>query len=153
MLHRISCACCLFFLTISSLLTVISPTTASASSPKSTIQSHILADFPTVDPNYIYNQLFYMVTDFQHREAGYDNNLPVNVNGHDEFANYWSQELMRDVAGFGAQVRRDAFNVAGWQERPSTVPAFNVEVTVPGVTHPLQVVTIGSHSTGCACCT
>jgi len=82
MLHRISCACCLFFLAISSLLTFISPTTASASSPKSTIHAHTLADFPTVDPNYIYNQLFYMVTNFQHREAGYDNNLPVIVAIH-----------------------------------------------------------------------
>src|SRR5207253_53191 len=63
-------------------------------------------------------------------------------------ANYWSQELMRDVSGFGAQVRRDAFNVAGWQERPATVPAFNVEVTVPVVTHPEQVVVIGCHYDG-----
>src|SRR5437660_308197 len=148
MLHRISCACCLFFLTISSLLTVISPTTASASSPKSTIHAHTLADFPTVDPNYIYNQLFYMVTNFQHREAGYDNKLPVNVNRHDEFAAYWAQEMQHNLAGFGVQVRRDEFNVAGWQERPSTVPAFNVEVTVPGVTHPEQVVVIGCHYDG-----
>src|SRR5947209_9954992 len=148
MLYRISCTCCLFFLAISSLLTVVLPTSASASSPKSTIQHRTLADFPTVDPNYIYSQLFYMVTNFQHREAGYDNNLPVNVNGHDEFANYWSQELMRDVAGFGARVRRDPFNVAGWQNRPPTVPAFNVEVTIPGVTHPEQVVVIGCHYDG-----
>src|SRR5207248_4717225 len=117
MLHRISSACCLFFLAISSLLTFVSPTTASASSPKSIIQDRTLADCPTVDPNYIYNQLFYMVTNFQHREAGYDNDLPANVNGHEEFANYWSQELMRDVAGFGAQARRYTFNVAGWQQR------------------------------------
>jgi PKD repeat protein len=148
MLHRISCACCLFFLAISSLLTVVSPTIVSARSPKSTIQDRALADFPAIDPNYIYNQLFYMVTNFQHREAGYDNNLPVNVNGHDEFANYWSQELMKNVAGFGARVRRDTFNVAGWQQRPATVPAFNVEVTVPGVTHPEQVVVIGCHYDG-----
>src|SRR5947209_9376708 len=148
MLYRISCTCCLFFLAISSLLTVVLPTSASASSPKSTIQHRTLADFPTVDPNYIYSQLFYMVTNFQHREAGYDNNLPINVNGHDEFANYWSQELMRDVAGFGARVRRDPFNVAGWQGRPPTVPAFNVEVTIPGVTHPEQVVVIGCHYDG-----
>src|SRR5256714_12907172 len=148
MLHRISCACCLFFLTISSLLTFVSPTTAGASSPKSTIHAHTLADFPTVDPNYIYNQLFYMVTNFQHREAGYDNNLPVNVNGHDEYAAYWSQELMKNVAGFGAQVRRDEFNVVGWQGRPAIVPAFNLEVTIPGVTHPEQVVVIGCHYDG-----
>ena len=64
MLHRISCACCLFFLAISSLLTVVSPTTASASNPKLTSQDRTLTDFPAVDPNYIYNQLFYMVTSF-----------------------------------------------------------------------------------------
>lgn len=148
MLHRISSACCLFFLAISTLLATVSPIAASASIAKPTIQDRALADFPAVDPNYIYNQLFYMVTNFQHREAGYDNNLPVNVNGHDEFANYWSQELMKDVAGFGARVRRDTFNVTGWQGRPPTVPAFNVEVTIPGVTHPEQVVVIGCHYDG-----
>src|SRR5437764_15471626 len=140
MLHRISCACCLFFLAISSLLTFVSPTTASASSPKSTIHNHTLADFPTVDPNYIYSQLFYMVTNFQHREAGYDDNLPANVNGHDEFAAYWSQEIMGDLQGFGPQARRDEFPIKGWQGRPTIVPAFNLEVSVPGITHPEQVV-------------
>ena len=148
MRHRISCACCLFFLAISSLLTIFTTTPASARSPKSTIQQHALADFPTVDPNYIYDQLFYMATSYQHREAGYDNNLPVTQNGHDEFASYWSQELMKNVAGFGAQVRRDEFNVAGWQGRPAIVPAFNLEVTIPGVTHPEQVVVIGCHYDG-----
>src|SRR2546428_4438895 len=92
-----------------------------------------LADFPTVDPNYIYNQLFYMATHFQHREAGFDNNLPMNINGHDEFANYWTQEIMHDLLGFGPQIRHDSFPVLGWLNRPATVPAFNVEVSVPGI--------------------
>ncbi|HKT37047.1 MAG TPA: M28 family peptidase, partial [Ktedonobacterales bacterium] len=105
-------------------------------------------DFPTVDPSYIYNQLFYMVTHYQRREAGYDNNQPVNVNGHDEFAAYWQAEMLRDLQGFGAQARRDAFHVDGWQGRPAVVDAFNVEVTVPGVTHPEQVVVIGCHYDG-----
>ncbi|HEY6410637.1 MAG TPA: M28 family peptidase [Ktedonobacteraceae bacterium] len=151
MLHRTTCACCLLFLTFSSLLaivSIISPTPVSAHSPKSTIQQHTLAEFPTVDPNYIYNQLFYMATSFQHREAGYDNNLPVNINGHDEYAAYWSQEITKNLAGFGPQVRRDEFTVAGWQGRPAVVPAFNLEVTIPGVTHPEQIVVIGCHYDG-----
>src|SRR5947209_1476878 len=73
----------------------------------------VLADFPTVDPNYTYDQLFYVATHFQHREAGYDANLPVSLNGHDEFAAYWAQEMMHNLQGFGAQVRNDQFKVPG----------------------------------------
>src|SRR5438034_1792754 len=148
MQHPIARACCLIFLAISSLLTLVSTTPISANNPKSYTGQHALQDFPTVDPNYIYDRLFFIATSFQHREAGYDNNLPVNENGHDEFAAYWSQEISQNLAGFGPQVRRDAFLVAGWQGRPAVVPAFNVEVTIPGVTHPEQVVIIGCHYDG-----
>ena len=132
---------CLLILTLSLLL----PATVNATSSTSTYHQLALADFPTVDPNYIYDQLFFMVTHYQRREAGYDKNLPVNTNGHDEFATYWAQEMQHNLAGFGAQVRRDEFPVQGWQGRPATVPAFNVEVTVPGVSHAEQVVVIGCH--------
>lgn len=112
------------------------------------LQQQELADFPSVDPDYIYNQLFYMATHFQHREAGYDTGLPENINGHDEFANYWTQEMLQDLRSFGAQVQRDAFALKGWKGRPAPVPAFNVEVSVPGVLHPEQVVVIGCHYDG-----
>ena len=131
---------CLLVLTLSFLI----PATASATSLNA-FHQQTAADFPTVDPNYIYDQLYYMVTHFQRREAGYDNNLPVNVNGHDEFAAYWTQEMQRNFTGFGTQVSRDEFSVQGWLGRPATVPAFNVEVTIPGVSHPEQVVVIGCH--------
>src|ERR1700693_623007 len=55
---------------------------------------------------------------------------------------------MKNMAGFGPQVRRDDFPVAGWVGRPANVPAFNLEVTIPGVTHPAQVVVIGCHYDG-----
>jgi len=129
-------------------LVFLLPNTVNATSLKSIHHEQASADFPTVDPNYIYDQLFYMVTHFQHREAGYDNNLAVNLNGHDEFAAYWAQEMQHNLAGFGVQVRRDEFSVQGWQGRPATVPAFNVEVTVPGISHPEQVVVIGCHYDG-----
>ena len=144
MLNQKSRIFCLLVLTLVFLL----PNTVNATSLKSIHREQASADFPTVDPNYIYDQLFYMVTHFQHREAGYDNNLAVNVNGHDEFAAYWAQEMQHNLAGFGVQVRRDEFSVQGWQGRPATVPAFNVEVTVPGISHPEQVVVIGCHYDG-----
>ena len=144
MLYRGMRLCCLLVLTLSFLL----PNVTNAATSETAYYHYALADFPTVDPNYIYDQLFYMVTHFQRREAGYDNNLPVNINGHDEFAAYWAQEVLRDLNGFGAQIRHDAFPVQGWLGRPATVPAFNVEVTVPGVSHPEQIVVIGCHYDG-----
>ncbi len=93
MRSRITSTYCLFLLIMSFLLPATIP--AYAGSAKPTHQRYALADFPTVDPNYIYDQLFYMATNFQHREAGYDNNLPANINGHDEFASYWSQEMVK----------------------------------------------------------
>jgi PKD repeat protein len=154
MRNRIIQICCLFILTLSFLL----PATAHANTLKTSyhkqpsmlgaMHQNPAADFPTVDPNYIYDQLFYMATNFQRREAGYDNNLPVTINGHDEFAAYWAQEISKDLQGFGPQVRRDEFPVKGWVGRPAIVPAFNVEVSVPGVTHPEQVVFIGCHYDG-----
>jgi len=144
MLYRSTRLCCLLILSLSFSL----PATVKASTSTPTSNQQPLTDFPTVDPNYIYDQLFFVATNFQRREAGYDNNLPVSINGHDEFAAYWAQEMLRDLAGFGAQVKRDAFTVQGWQGRPAVVPAFNVEVTVPGVSHPEQVVVVGCHYDG-----
>src|SRR5436305_1419640 len=58
---------------------------SSASGIDTTSEPGHLSKFAVVDPNYIYNQLFYMATHFLHREAGFDTNLPPKVNGHDEF--------------------------------------------------------------------
>src|SRR6266851_4212326 len=141
MLRRTICLCVVA-------ITLLLPATSFASGHTIMQASANSTGLPTIDPSYIYSQLFYMVTHYQHREAGYDNNLPVNVNGHDEFAAYWSQEIMKDLRGFGPQVRHDPFPVQGWRGRPATVPAFNVEVTVPGVVHPEQIVVIGCHYDG-----
>lgn len=139
MLPRLIRICCLCVL----ICNVLLPVTVSANAPEITYRQETAADFPTVDPDYIYNQLFYMTTHFQHRSAGY------NINqGHDQFAAYWSQEMVRDLQGFGPQVRRDNFPIPGWRGTPATVPAFNVEVSVPGVIHPEQVVVIGCHYDG-----
>jgi len=147
MSRRIAQVCCSLLLAIGFLLPALTVGPAQASTLQ-IAHSQAAVAFPTVDPDYIYNQLFYMVTHYQHREAGYDTNLPPSVNGHDEFAAYWAQEMQRDLQGFGAQVVHDPFPVQGWVGRPAEVPAFNVEVSVPGALHPEQVVVIGCHYDG-----
>ncbi len=92
--------------------------------------SPVSLDFPVPDPLYIYNQFAYVTSHFQRREAGYTANQ-----GHDQFAAYWTQEMMNNLAGLGAQVRRDTFPIHGWRERAATLPAFNMEVTVPGLAY------------------
>ena len=126
------------------------PAAASATpNPPSAMAVPLAAsDFPAVDPNYIYDQLATMATGFQHREAGYDNNLPASQNGHDEFAAYWTREITANLQGFSPATRRDPFPVQGWSGRPAAVQAFNVEVSVTGLTHPEQVVIIGCHYDG-----
>lgn len=109
-----------------------------------------VSKLPMVEPGYIYNQLSILATHFQHRESGYDHNLPANVNGHDEFATYWAQEMQQNLQGFASQPQHDAFSIPGWSQRPTIADAFNVEVTVPGATHPAQVVVIGCHYDGMA---
>lgn len=152
MLRSTTRICCLFLLACMFFL----PSVSLASPSRITALKDASPAFPAVDPAYIYNQLFYMGTHFLRREAGYDNKLPPLINGHDEFAAYWTQEMLRDLQGLGAQVRRDPFPVQGWvghtlngpPVRKPTVPAVNVEVSVPGVTHPEQVVVIGCHYDG-----
>lgn len=100
-------------------------------------------DFPVVDPNYIYNQLAYTTTNFQERQAGYVANA-----GHDQFAAYWSQEMLKNLHGFGPQVRQDQFPIHGWRDSAATLPAFNMEVSVPGLTHPEQEGILGCHYDG-----
>jgi hypothetical protein len=103
---------------------------------------------PAVDADYLYDQFATLATQFIHREAGFDTGLPPGQNGHDEFAAYWTQQMLHSLDGFGAQVRQDAFAIPGWRGRPARRPAVNVEVSVPGLTHPEQVVVIGCHYDG-----
>jgi hypothetical protein len=99
---------------------------------------------PGIDPQFIYRQLAYMATHFKHREAGYLS----SATGHDGFARYWTSEMLKLLGPFGATARRYPFKIAGWLGRPATAPAVNVEITVPGVTHPAKVVVIGCHYDG-----
>jgi hypothetical protein len=101
------------------------------------------ADFPVVDPLYIYQQLAYLTSHFQRREAGY-----VANQGHDRFAAYWAQEMAHNLQGFDPQITRDPFFIQGWRGRPASLPAFNVEVSIPGLLHPEQEVIIGCHYDG-----
>lgn len=101
------------------------------------------ANFPVVDPLYIYNQLAYLTTTFQRREAGY-----VTGQGHDRFATYWTQTMAQNLQGFHPQIKEDYFFIQGWQRRPATLPGFNMEVSIPGLSHPEQEIVVGCHYDG-----
>lgn len=129
--------CVLLFACCSLLCTPGGPAPVHAQGPANN------ADFPVVDPLYIYQQLAYLTAHFQRREAGY-----VTNQGHDLFASYWTQEMAHNLQGFGPQIVRDSFTIQGWQGRPASQVAFNMEVSVPGLTHPEQEVIIGCHYDG-----
>jgi hypothetical protein len=99
---------------------------------------------PGIDPRFIYDQLAYMATHFQHREAGY----AAGGAGHDAFARYWTAQMLQLLGRYGATAQRYPFKIPGWLGRPATTPGVNVEITVPGVTHAAQVVVIGCHYDG-----
>ena len=108
-----------------------------------------IAGFPpalAVDCDYIYAQLVQIATANPGREAGQGKNKP----GHDGFANAWMAEILKQLAGFGATVFKDAFPIQGYAGRPAIAPAVNVEVTVAGAVHPEQMVVIGCHYDGFA---
>jgi len=140
---------CLLWLTILTLIMTLTPT-AFATSQAAPSGQQAAATVPGIDANYIYQQLDYMATHFLRREAGYDTNLPPVANGHDEFANYWVDHMLSLLGNYGAVATRYPFPVQGWKNRPTPVPAVNVEVTVPGVSHPEQEVIIGCHYDGMA---
>jgi hypothetical protein len=96
---------------------------------------------PGIDPAYIYRELDYMVTHFQHREAGYQ----AGSAGHSGFARYWQRQMLALLGQFGARARNYPFAVRGWLGRPATAPAADVEVTVPGLADPAHEVIIGCH--------
>ena len=139
---------CLLWLVISMLSMTFAPAVFAHNTRTTTpkAQGSALA-LPGIDPHFIYQQLFYMVTHFQQRESGYSTEPG---NGHDGFAKYWSQEMVSLLGDYGARARNDTFPIQGWRGRPTTTPAVNVEVTVPGILHPEQVVVIGCHYDGMA---
>lgn len=116
------------------------PVTSAAGLPR----ARAAAPVPGIDPQFIYDQLAFMATHFQRREAGY----VAGSAGHTGFARYWSAEMLRLLGQYGATARRYPFKVQGWLRRPATEPAVNVEVTVPGVTQAANVVVIGCHYDG-----
>jgi hypothetical protein len=124
------------------------PKSKASSTPNTPVATSVPApsyDFPAVNANYIYDQLYYMSMTFQQRESGFD--LSPEHNGHKAFAHYWAQAMQQNLRGFHPQVSYDTFT-GGWISRPGDSPSYNVEVTIPGALHPDQVVIVGSHYDG-----
>ncbi|GAC1631369.1 MAG: hypothetical protein NVS4B2_15270 [Chloroflexota bacterium] len=82
------------------------------------------------------------------RVAGRDTGQPPRVNGHDEFAARWVQEMLRNLHGLPVTVIRQPFATPGFRDLPATRPGINVLVVIPGSRHPEQAVVVGSHYDG-----
>ncbi|HEV2458909.1 MAG TPA: M28 family peptidase, partial [Ktedonobacterales bacterium] len=122
-----------------------SPSRGKATPPPNTGPSVPIFDFPAVDANYVYDQLYFMSSTFQQRESGFDRS--PEDNGHQAFARYWAQQMQQNLRGFGPAITYDSFQ-GGWISRAADSPSYNVEVIVPGALHPEQVVVVGSHYDG-----
>jgi hypothetical protein len=132
--------CCLVLLSLTGM--AMRPLDSTPTPSQGTQQQNSI--FPTVDPNYIYDQLYTMANRFQHRESGYDG---AN-SSHKAFADYWSQEMLKQLSGFAPVATTFPFNPRGWLNRVTTSPGYNVEVSIPGAVHPEQIVIIGCHYDG-----
>jgi len=105
-------------------------------------------DKPVVDINYVTSQLVTMSTNYLMRYSGFDEGLPPQVNGWQEFFDYWRAQ-MRDPSVLGA------FAKAGHiDDHPFPVNAFGASaplpgddmvLTIPGASCPGQTTLIAGH--------
>jgi hypothetical protein len=127
--------------------------TAGASAPQAVAESEQGQARPTVDVNYLYDQLFLMSTSYIYRVSGADgppqdprspHNLPPTINGWQEFFAHWKAQ-MTDPRVMGSLARdvsvRDHFFQLGFMPYQSDV----AEVTLPGAVCAGQRVLLGSH--------
>ncbi|TMM37869.1 MAG: M28 family peptidase [Actinobacteria bacterium] len=111
-------------------------------------------DRPVVDAAFLYNELYFLATNFIFRAAGADgplanpadpNNLPPNYNGAQEFYQWFAQEMTNaDAAHMGPLGR---FLTAKDHIYPTRVWQLNdLSVTIPGQDCPGQVALIAGHN-------
>src|SRR5438874_5829662 len=109
---------------------------------------------PVVDATFLYNELYFLATNFIFRAAGADgplanpadpNNLPPNYNGAQEFYQWFAQETTNaDAAHMGPLGR---FLTAKDHIYPTRVWQLNdLSVTIPGQDCPGQVALIAGHN-------
>jgi PKD domain/Peptidase family M28 len=111
-------------------------------------------DRPVVDAAFLYNELYFLATNFIFRVAGADgplanpadpNNLPPNYNGAQEFYKWFAQEMTNaDAAHMGPLGR---FMTAKDHVYPTRVWQLDdLSVTIPGRDCPGQVALIAGHN-------
>ncbi len=116
--------------------------------------AHTNQALPVVDATFLYNELYYLATNFIYRVAGADgplstpddpNNLPANYNGAQEFYQWFKQELTNaDAAHMGPL---GAVMTAKDHLFPTRIWQLNdVSVTIPGQSCPGEVALIAGHN-------
>jgi hypothetical protein len=109
---------------------------------------------PVIDTTFLYNELYYLATNFIFRVAGADgplsdpndtNNLPANYNGTQEFYKWFGREMTNaDAAHMGPL---GAYMTAKDHPFPTRVWQLNdLSVTIPGQSCAGQVALIAGHN-------
>jgi hypothetical protein len=109
---------------------------------------------PVVDTTFLYNELYFLATNFIFRVAGADgplsdpadpNNLPANYNGAQEFYQWFAAEMTNPDAGHMGPMGR--FMTAKDHVYPTRIWQLNdLSVTIPGQSCPGQVALIAGHN-------
>jgi hypothetical protein len=109
---------------------------------------------PVVDTTFLYNELYFLATNFIFRTAGADgplsdpsnpNNLPANYNGAQEFYKWFGAEMTNSDANHMGPLGR--FMTAKDHIYPTRVWQLNDEtVTIPGQSCPGQAALIAGHN-------
>jgi hypothetical protein len=109
---------------------------------------------PVVDTKFLYDELYFLATNFIFRVAGADgplndpsdpNNLPANYNGAQEFYQWFGAEMTNSDAGHMGPMGR--FMTAKDHVYPTRLWQLNdLSVTIPGQSCPGQVALIAGHN-------
>jgi len=97
---------------------------------------------------YMVRQLASFSDRYWARVAGRDTGLPPQVNGHDEFADRWTREMLDNLRGLPAGVVRQQFTTPGFRRLPASRPGVNIVIAVPGSQNAAEAVIVGAHYDG-----
>lgn len=101
-----------------------------------------------VSDAYIVHALQQYSSRYWARVSGADAGLPPHVNGHDEFAQQWTRDMLASLRRLHSGVFHQAFTAPGFPSVPAQSAGLNVVVAVPGSRRPDRAIVLAAHYDG-----
>lgn len=105
-------------------------------------------DGAAVSNDYIVHALQQYSNRYWARVSGADSVLLPHVNGHDEFAQQWTRDMLGSLRRLHAGVFHQAFAAPGFPSVPAQSPGLNVIVAVPGSHRADRAIVLAAHYDG-----